>query len=116
MEFCNETLDYRIRTMANPSSDLDPLAHSASTKPKAPNPRMNDHNRSNQPSAESKTIVSEFEDEIDWKAVIEILDDITSGLIYVHSKRFVHRDLKPTNGKTIQEQLVIKYSPLFSEG
>jgi serine/threonine protein kinase len=36
---------------------------------------------------------------IDWEELISILDDITSGLIYIHSQKFVHRDLKPRNGK-----------------
>ena len=35
---------------------------------------------------------------IDWGALITVLKDITSGLIYIHSERFVHRDLKPRNG------------------
>jgi len=39
------------------------------------------------------------EDElIDWEALIRVLQDITSGLIYIHSQKFVHRDLKPRNG------------------
>ena len=39
------------------------------------------------------------EDElIDWGALITVLKDITSGLIYIHSQKFVHRDLKPRNG------------------
>ena len=39
------------------------------------------------------------EDElIDWEALIRVLKDIASGLIYIHSQKFVHRDLKPRNG------------------
>jgi hypothetical protein len=39
------------------------------------------------------------EDElIDWKALIKVLNDITSGLIYIHGQKYVHRDLKPRNG------------------
>jgi len=38
------------------------------------------------------------DDLIDWEALIRVLKDITSGLIYIHSHKFVHRDLKPRNG------------------
>ena len=44
------------------------------------------------------------EDElIDWRALITVLKDITSGLIYIHGKKFVHRDLKPRNGSCCQQ-------------
>jgi serine/threonine protein kinase len=47
------------------------------------------------------------EDElIDWEALITIFKDITSGLIYIHSKKFVHRDLKPRNGTTFISFLI----------
>jgi len=40
-----------------------------------------------------------LEDElIDWETLITVLKDIASGLIYIHSHKFVHRDLKPRNG------------------
>jgi Protein tyrosine and serine/threonine kinase len=38
------------------------------------------------------------DDLIDWEALITVMTDITSGLIYIHSQKFVHRDLKPRNG------------------
>lgn len=31
----------------------------------------------------------------------EILNDITSGLIFIHQLKEIHRDLKPSNGKII---------------
>ena len=40
---------------------------------------------------------------IDWGALITVLKDITSGLIYIHSQKFVHRDLKPRNGSCCQQ-------------
>jgi hypothetical protein len=36
--------------------------------------------------------------DIDWHPVLTIFLDITKGLRYIHSKGFVHRDLKPKNG------------------
>ena len=48
------------------------------------------------------------EDElIDWEALIAVLKDITSGLIYIHSQKFVHRDLKPRNGTTLAPSFLI---------
>ena len=55
------------------------------------------------PNSEDSRVVSSSEnfpeDElIDWGPLITVLKDITSGLIYIHSQKFVHRDLKPRNG------------------
>jgi serine/threonine protein kinase len=41
-------------------------------------------------------------EEFNWESVLDILDDITSGLLYIHSKNVVHRDLKPKNGNNPQ--------------
>lgn len=35
--------------------------------------------------------------EIDWRSVLDIIEDIVSGLVYLHGQNIVHRDLKPWN-------------------
>ena len=54
-------------------------------------------------------------DEFRWEPVMEILEDITSGLIYIHGKDIVHRDLKPRNGINVQSnEFVNPRAVLFS--
>jgi len=60
---------------------------------------------SNTPDASSLPTFPEDE-LIDWEALVAVLKDITSGLIYIHSRKFVHRDLKPRNGTTLISFLI----------
>jgi serine/threonine protein kinase len=32
-----------------------------------------------------------------WRAVTQLLSDMTEGMVYVHSKRITHGDLNPSN-------------------
>ena len=40
-----------------------------------------------------------------WNPIGDILDDVASGLQYIHSKKVTHRDLKPQNGSEIDHSL-----------
>lgn len=95
MEYCPETLaDYiqrargRIATGSNPGrfppSEIWPLRI-------APTP---------EPAFSVPGTVGDPSDVVDilWNPIRNILNDIVSGLIYIHRNQVVHRDLKPRNG------------------
>jgi serine/threonine protein kinase len=107
MEYCTETLEQRIsdmasgvgtslvrpnpsespQTMVSPVIDKDP-PHSTiiQRRDSAPNEPVDE---------EQMFFDSMF---FDWELVMKILQDVTSGLAYLHSKGIVHRDVKPSNG------------------
>lgn len=117
MELCDLTLEDRIkemgRTMVQEIRELEldfvreqnSVAETVETPPEATRERIpsvqSDEISGSTTPAESNANPTPA-DEIDWEPVMDILDDMTSGLIYIHGKNIVHRDLKPRNGTSLQ--------------
>ena len=112
MELCDLTLEDHIRKMAvegklveqiRDVTDwrflLDEVAQTVDQPTRSRVLGTNNEECGGAPTPpESSPDPSPADDEFNWESVIEILDDVTSGLIYIHRKNIVHRDLKPRNG------------------
>lgn len=106
MEYCPETLESRIHvavqktrtcesvSMLDSESDggeVDSLSTRTTQGPTSKSPTSNDPNESSP--------------EFDWQSVVDIIEDINRGLIYLHKNNTVHRDLKPNNGTRLTDVL-----------
>ena len=92
MEYCSETLESRVhgtgRQAGRQALGLDDELHrgevdSLSTRPTPV------------PATDDTTVPSSG---FDWQPVLDIIQEINRGLIYLHQNQVVHRDLKPKNG------------------
>jgi serine/threonine protein kinase len=94
MEYCPETLEERIESFAGKRSQLPigalQIPITASRREETPRQALQtpDSTEANLSKAEPYS----------WDALLDVLDDISKGLKYIHGKKFVHRDLKPRNG------------------
>jgi hypothetical protein len=120
MESCDVTLEERIKEMGRTLIDLvseqnmvewsrpekDPGVQPDKDPDVQPNKDPGVQNDRFGGTSDPHTPNLPSMDEIDGETVMDILDDITSGLIYIHGKNIVHRDLKPSNGITFQSELL----------
>jgi serine/threonine protein kinase len=53
------------------------------------------------PRAVAQPVDQPANQDIAWEPIGTIIDNIVSGLNYIHGKRVVHRDLKPQNGTAL---------------
>jgi serine/threonine protein kinase len=91
MEYCPETLEERILQWKQQSALIAVPQTLASADTGI---QVDSEKNDLLPLAEQTS----HGDEIDWNPILDIFIDITKGLRYIHTKGFVHRDLKPKNG------------------
>jgi serine/threonine protein kinase len=103
MEYCPETLEDRILQWQQQSARLEtPQAFASNLEPQVdidlqPTTKPSGSAESRRPVGKT----SSQPEKIEWSPILKIFADITRGLRYMHGKGFVHRDLKPKNGKIL---------------
>lgn len=115
MEYCPETLEDRIRSAGSGSANGPTLAQAAAVPQSISATPMAtlgyDESISNKDSPSPPLpgpLENHLQFDINWELIGDILQDISSGLIYLHHNRIVHRNLKPRNGRQpIQFSLIV---------
>lgn len=104
MEYCLETLQSRIHghrqsdSLASESEDGSEQGE-AGAEPNSTNISrpLGPVSHPSGPENEAPEVPPQ---EFDWRPVVNIIDDVNQGLVYLHQNHTVHRDLKPSNGTT----------------
>ena len=100
MEYCPQTLESHIhgsvdtiretRHAVRLNNESDAFSNELPVPTSNPNPSTTNIDLESEDAVET---------EFEWQAVVAIVEDISQGLVYLHEKHVVHRDLKPKNGK-----------------
>lgn len=97
MECCLETLEAwiaRFSKSINTSSSIGVLEDKLVGGPEEPQPRLGANELGQERSGLHIKATSVFR----WEPVIDIIEDIVTGLVFIHEHGTAHRDLKPRNG------------------
>lgn len=108
MEYCDETLASRIGRLVENAQPYGPEGYTSIQRsvPDAPSGTF------------CPTRLLSSGPEIDWESILGIANDMAAGLIYIHARGVVHRDLKPPNGSSLlscQRSSSDTYSSLLEE-
>jgi hypothetical protein len=125
MEYCSESLEDRIHGVETEGDQLNGSipVEKVEMKSTSTYSEQQTADTSFSPTSTPNTMTSQAAirweeaatDDYDWASILDIMDDITRGLEYVHENGTVHRDLKPRNGTHTQIDDLMN-SPLLREG